>query len=728
LAVEHEMRIEELGLDPRIAKLLKEDGIETLYPPQEAAIGPTLEGRNVVLAMPTASGKSLVAYLAILRAVLKGGKALYIVPLKALASEKYDDLLKFEPLGIKVAVATGDYDAIDPKLSRFDIVIATSEKADSLLRHRVKWLDQLSVVVADEVHLINDPDRGPTLEVTLAKFKTFNPKAQIIALSATIRNSGELAEWLGAELIESDWRPVPLREGVYAEGEVFFTDNTKRDIQEGGNPIRSLVKGALETGGQVLVFVNTRKSAESLAADLGQLLKEVGGVSKELVEASKRLLGEQDEPTSLGNKLGKSLRNGCAFHHAGLTNTQRRTVETSFKKGTLKCIVATPTLAAGINLPARTVLIRDVKRYDSNIGNTFIPIFEIKQMCGRAGRPRFDSYGEAILVAKDEEEKEFLLETYLLGENERIYSKLGTEPAVRSHVLALVATRAATSLDALQDFFGKTFLAHQTDVTFLRETIEAVLEFLKKEGMVREGEPLGATIFGKAVSDLYIDPKSAVAIRDALPNYRPEKSFGVLHMICSVPDMPLLYLRQTDYEWIEEFEGERADELLIQPPSDLNRYEIFLAEVKTAKLLDDWISEVHENEIADFFKIGPGDIRNKMDMAEWLIHASVRLAELFNPDAVADVSELRTRIKYGIKAEILELVKLRGIGRVRARALHDRGLKSIEDLRTTSYDGLKQIPTIGEAIARLIKSQLGQVEPGMPVDVADKQRQLEEYR
>jgi helicase len=722
------MRVDELGLDPRIARLLKEDGIESLYPPQEAAIGPTLEGKNVVLAMPTASGKSLVAYLAILRAVLRGGKALYIVPLKALASEKYDDLRKFEPLGIKVAVATGDYDTIDPRLSRFDIVIATSEKADSLLRHRVKWLDQLSVVVADEIHLINDPERGPTLEVTLAKFKTFNPNAQIIALSATIRNSRELAEWLGAELIESDWRPVPLREGVYAEGEIFFTDNTKRDIHEAGNPIRSLVRVALERGGQVLVFVNTRKSAESLAVDLGQVLKEAGGVSRELTDESKRLLGEQDEPTSLGNKLSKSLRNGCAFHHAGLTNNQRRTVESNFKKGLLKCIVATPTLAAGINLPARTVLIRDVKRYDSNIGYTVIPIFEIKQMCGRAGRPRFDSYGEAILVAKDEEEKEFLLETYLLGENERIYSKLGTEPAIRSHVLALVATRAATSLDSLQDFFGRTFLAHQTDVAFLRETIESVLEFLKKEGMVKEGEPLGATLFGKAVSDLYIDPQSAVTIRDALPHYTPEKSFGVLHMICSVPDMPLLYLRQTDYEWIEGFEEERNGELLIQPPSDLNRYEIFLAEVKTAKLLHDWISEIHENDIANAFKIGPGDIRNKMDMAEWLIHASVRLAELFNPDAVADVSEIRTRIGYGIKADLLELVKLRGIGRVRARALHDRGLKSIEDLRTTSYDRLKQIPTIGEAIARLIKNQLGQVEPGMPVDVEDKQRQLEEYR
>src|SRR5512136_611215 len=156
------MRIDDLGLDPRIVRKLKEDGIERLYPPQEKAIGPTLDGKNVVLAIPTASGKSLIAYLAMLQAVLRGGKALYIVPLKALASEKFDDLSKFESLGIKVGESSGDFDEIDPKLHMYDIVVATSEKADSLLRHRVRWLEQLSVVVADEVHLINDPDRGPT--------------------------------------------------------------------------------------------------------------------------------------------------------------------------------------------------------------------------------------------------------------------------------------------------------------------------------------------------------------------------------------------------------------------------------------------------------------------------------------------------------------------------------------------------------------------------------------
>ena len=722
------MRTDELGLDPRIVRKLREDGIEELYLPQEQAIAPALEGKNLVLAIPTASGKSLVAYLAMLQAVLRGGKALYIVPLKALASEKFDDLSRFEDLGIRIAEATGDYDELDPKLGMYDIVVATSEKADSLIRHRAKWLTQLSVVVADEVHLLNDPERGPTLEVTLVKIKTFNPNAQVIALSATIKNAPELAEWLGATLIQSDWRPVPLKEGVYMDGRIFFTDNTSRDIKDHGDPIQSLVGESLETSGQVLVFVNTRRSAETTATALAPLVKELSGDNlAELAKLSKRLVGEQEEPTTLGSKLGKCLRYGSAFHHAGLTNPQRRLVEASFKKRLLKCIIATPTLAAGINLPARTVVVRDVRRYDSGTGYSTIPVLEIKQMCGRAGRPRFDKYGEAVLIAKDEEEKQLLLDNYLLGENENIYSKLGTEPAIRSHVLALIATKSAESREDLGRFFDKTFLALQTDVSYLSDTIDEVIEFLRKEKMLHEDEPMRATRFGKAVSDLYIDPKSAVVIRDALKNFQPGKTFGLLHTVCATPDMPPLYLRQSDYAWIEEFEAEVSDQLLVEPPSDLALYELFLSEVKTAKLLSDWISEVHENDIAKSFSVGPGDIRNKMDIAEWLIHASVRLAEQFNAQAVDEVAELRTRIRYGIKAELLELVKLRGIGRVRARALYDRNYRTIEDLRTTSYDRLKAIPTIGEAVAKSIKNQLGQMEQGMAPEPERGQKTITEF-
>ncbi len=723
------MKVEELGLDPRIVKKLREDGIEGLYPPQEQAIGPALDGKNLVLSIPTASGKSLVAYLPMLQAVLRGGKALYIVPLKALASEKFDDLSRFADLGIRIAEATGDYDELDPKLGMFDIVVATSEKADSLIRHRAKWLTQLSVVVADEVHLLNDPERGPTLEVTLVKIRTFNPNAQVIALSATIKNAKELAEWLGATLVQSDWRPVPLKEGVYLEGRVYFTDNSTREVSDHGDPVPSLVSESLGTGGQLLVFVNTRRSAESTANAVGPLVKKYSNENlEELAKLSKRLIGEQEEPTTLGAKLGKCLRYGAAFHHAGLTNPQRKLVESSFRKRLLKCIIATPTLAAGINLPARTVVVRDVRRYDAGMGYSTIPVLEIKQMCGRAGRPRFDRNGEAILVAKDEEEKQLLFDNYLLGENENIFSKLGTEPAIRSHVLALVATKSTESRDDLARFFDKTFLALQTDVTYLADTIDGVIEFLREEGMLHEDEPLRATRFGKAVSDLYIDPLSAVVIRDALKKYGSGKTFGLLHMICATPDMPPLYLRQSDYSWIDEFEDEVRDQVLVEPPADLANYELYQSYLKTAKMLNDWISEVHENDIAKSFSVGPGDIRNKMDIAEWLIHASVRLAELFNDQAVDEVAELRTRIRYGIRAELLDLVKLRGIGRVRARALFDRGYKTLEDLRTTSYDRLKQIPTIGEAVARSIKNQLGQKEPGMAPEPEGGQRTITEFR
>jgi helicase len=722
------MRLEDAGIDSRVAAKLVEDGIEELYPPQAEAVVPALEGRNLVLSIPTASGKSLVAYLAILKAVLRGGKALYIVPLKALASEKYEDLAKFEDLGIKVGESTGDYDAIDPKLSRYDVVVATSEKVDSLLRHRTKWLKQISVVVADEVHLINDPDRGPTLEVILVKFRTFNPEAQLIALSATVRNCSELAEWLDAELVVSEWRPVPLRTGVCYDGEVFFTDNSRRDIPDSDRPIHSIVSATIQAGGQCLVFVNTRRSTESLASELGRVVKGLRPRNTDaLSEASRILVDEQDEPSIVGAKLAKCVRSGCAFHHAGLSSSHRKLVESNFRRGSISAIVATPTLAAGINLPARTVIVRDVKRFDSDIGYTAVPVLEVRQMCGRAGRPRYDEFGEAILIAKSEEERMFLLDTYLLGESENLYSKLGTEPAIRSHILGLIATGDARSHEDLVDFFGRTFLAHQTEVHHLEGNIEKVTQFLRDQGMIEGEEELRTTSFGKRVSDVYIDPLSAVVIRDAIKGYREGREFGLIHAVCSSPDMTLMYLRRSDYEWVEEFLDEIRGSLLVEAPSDIGRYELFLSEIKTAKVVHDWISEVGESTMEKAYGIGPGDIRNKVELAEWLTHAASRLAGLVNKDAVDGIENIHRRIAYGVKAELLELVKLKGVGRVRARALFNRKIRTVEDLRHTSYDRLRQIPNVGEAVARSIKSQLGQSEPEVGEEPTKGQSSLHDF-
>jgi helicase len=708
------MRVADLGLDPRIVEILKEQGIEELYPPQADAIGPALLGENLVLAIPTASGKSLVAYLAILASVLRGGKALYIVPLRALAAEKYDDLKEFERLGIKVGMSVGDYDSIDPSLEKFDVIVATSERADSLLRHRTNWLQQLTVVVADEVHLINDADRGPTLEVTLAKLRQVNPKAQVLALSATIKNSNELAKWLEAEHVKSEWRPVPLKEGVYHDGLVHFVDKSVVEIKRGGDDISGLVADIMSSGGQALVFVSTRRSTEALAKALGSRIRtELDEKRREhLKKVAESLSAAQDEPTSMGARLARCIENGVAFHNAGLTNAQRNIVEKEFKKHRIACIVATPTMAMGVNTPARRVIIRDLNRFDVNFGLSPIPVLEIKQMCGRAGRPKYDKYGEAILFAKDIDEVDELIEEYFLSEPEAIESKLGSEPALRMHVLASIATGHVGTEEDLLAFFNRTFFAFAGDVHTIHGKIREVLDFLEKEDLINRRDGfLKATFFGKRTSDLYIDPLSAVKLRDALRKPRDDPMFN-LWTICTTPDMPKLYLRRGDYAWVEQ-KIEESD--LTFPVED---YDFFLAEVKTASLLDDWSQERTEEEVTKKFGIGPGDVRRMTDQAEWLLYAMAEIGRIFNKKKVRALTRLTIQVQYGVKEELLELISLRGIGRVRGRALYQRGFKTLRDLQKADPSDLSRIPTIGSNLALKIKEQVG-----APVDVREVEGQ-----
>jgi helicase len=180
------------------------------------------DGKNILVCTPTGSGKTLVAELAALHSVYNHiGKAIYIVPLKALANEKYKEFKQRYP-DIKVALSIGDTDSVDSYLATYDIIITTSEKLDSLIRHSIPWLRNIKVVIIDEIHLINDESRGPTLEILITLLKHLLKNIQIIGLSATIGNPKELAEWLDAVLVLDNWRPVKLKKGVYFEGKVEF--------------------------------------------------------------------------------------------------------------------------------------------------------------------------------------------------------------------------------------------------------------------------------------------------------------------------------------------------------------------------------------------------------------------------------------------------------------------------------------------------------------------------
>ncbi|HEC76892.1 MAG TPA: DEAD/DEAH box helicase [Thermoplasmatales archaeon] len=692
------MKIDCLPIDERIKEILKRQGIVELYPPQAEALPYALEGKNVVLSVPTAAGKSLVAYISVLQSALKGERSLYIVPLRALAREKYEDLLEFEEIGVKIGISTGDLDEKGGYLSKYDIVVCTSEKADSLLRHKAEWMNEVKIIVADEIHLINDGSRGPTLEVNLARFMLMKP-VQIIALSATIKNAYKIAEWLDAVLIESEWRPVPLKEGILLGKSIDFLNDGIKKLGKSG--IEGLIEDVLSQNGQALIFVNTRRSAQSTALKLAEITEKY--VERKAEEISHKIL--RDEGINIiSKKLALCVERGIAFHHAGLSSNQRREIEKAFKKGIIKCIVATPTLAAGVNTPARRVIIKNLWRYSDTEGYMIpIPVMEIKQMMGRAGRPGYDEEGEAILVARNKIEKERILKEYLLADVEPVYSKLASESALRMHILSLIATEFAVYWEEIIDFFKKTFYAHQLGIV-PEEKIWEIIDFLERNEFIEShGERWRPTLFGHKTAELYLDPLSALKMRTALEG-KTGNNFSYLHAVCSTPDMNCLFLNTKD-SWIEE--KIKEEKFLFEVPSPFDiEYEWFMAEVKTASLLEDWIEEKKEDYIITKYQVGPGDIHNKVERAEWLIYSMQELARIFNFGAVPILSKLKMRVKYGCKEELLNLVKLHGIGRVRARILYKNGFKSISTLRRASVETLAQLPGIGINIAKQIKEQV----------------------
>ncbi len=701
------MMIESLDLPDEVKSFYLDSGILELYPPQAEAVEKgLLEGKNLLAAIPTASGKTLLAELAMLKSIREGGKALYIVPLRALASEKFSRFREFSELGIRVGISTGDYDLNDEGLGINDIIVATSEKTDSLLRNGTAWMQEISVVVADEIHLIDSAERGPTLEITLAKLRKMNPSCQILALSATVGNADELAAWLDAELVVSEWRPTELLEGVLFNRTFYCKDKEKPVAQSTKDEAVNLALDTLREGGQCLVFESSRKNCMAFAKKAASTVKKTL-----LAEDNEALAGIADEvlensETDIATVLASCIRSGTAFHHAGLTTPLRELVEDGFRKGRIRLISSTPTLAAGLNLPARRVIIRSYRRYSSEEGMQPIPVLEYKQMAGRAGRPRLDPYGEAVLLARSYEEFVFLFENYIEAEAEDIWSKLGTENALRTHVLSTISNGFARTKEELMDFLEATFFAFQYSNFGLSTVVEECLGFLRQEGMLENTDTLLSTSFGKLVSRLYIDPLSAALIVKGLREAKTLTELTLLHLICSTPDMRLLYMRREDYQEVNDYVMTHAGEFVkIPSPFNIAEYEWFLGEVKTSLLLMEWIREKPENELCSNFGIGEGDIHAIADISEWIMHVTSQFARLLDLKGGKEASELEKRIHYGAGPELTELLDIRSIGRVRARKLYEAGFRSTADLAVAAPE--KVAALLGPKISERLFKQIG---------------------
>ena len=717
------------GLPDGAVDVLTDAGVESLYPPQAAAVeAGILDGESVVASVPTASGKTLVAELAMLSTVARGGRALYVVPLRALASEKRDEFERWSAVGLSVGVSTGSYESDGEWLGSNDVIVATSEKVDSLVRNDAPWIDDVDCVVADEIHLVDDPSRGPTLEVTLAKLRARNPGLQTVALSATVDNADEVADWLDADLVASDWRPIELRRGVHYGDAISFADGSSREVPVGdGRQTPALVADTLDGddgdgdgGGSALVFVNSRRNAEAAA---GRMADVVGSrlapdERAALADLADEVRSVSDSETS--DDLAEAVAGGAAFHHAGLAPEHRSLVEDAFRDRLLRCICATPTLAAGVNTPSRRVIVRDWRRYDGDAGGMCpLDALEVHQMMGRAGRPGLDPYGEAVLPAGSHEETDELFERYVWGEPEPVRSKLAAEPAMRTHLLATVASGFARSRADLDAFLDRTLYAAQTGADGdLALVVDDVLAYLERNGFLeRTGGELAATDLGHAVSRLYLDPMSAAEIVDgleAVAEGAEPSPLGLYQLVARTPDMYELYLRSGDRETYGELCYERETELLGPTPSEFEdvRFEEWLSALKTAAMLEDWADETDEDRLTERYEIGPGDVRSKVETASWLLGAAERLAgEVGLPSG--PVRRARLRVEHGVRAELLDLVDVRQVGRVRARRLFEAGLTDRADLREADKGVVLDALRGRRATAERVLENAGRRDPSM---------------
>ena len=716
------MNIKELNIPAKVKRLLLNRGLTELYPPQQDAIeAGVLDGKNLVLASPTASGKTLIAELCALKHILqRGGKVLYLTPLRALTWEKYEEFQEYTKLDkpdgrkIRVGVSTGDMDNSSPWLEAYDIVICTNEKCDSLLRHRSPWMNGISLIVADEIHLIGS-DRGPTLEVSIARLRQMSPDIQVLALSATIRNADEIADWLDAESVTTDWRPVVLKEGVAQGGAITFKDGEVRNLEPLYKDAHiNLALNAIKNGGQALLFMESRRRAVSTARTVASALD--GSFSKRQETMLQQVSAEvavRGEKTRLTDQLADAVSKGAAFHHAGLNREHRRLIESAFKEGKIRILSATPTLASGVNLPARTVILGSYKRFNPGYGMLPIKVMEYKQMSGRAGRPQYDDYGEALLIAKSPDEQDYLMEDFILANPERIDSRLAQESALRGHTLAAVASDYVHSDSGLLDFFGETFYGYNYPTAGIKLIVSNVLRYLNREDMIQyQGERVYATDFGRRVSELYIDPYTAVVMRDGLKRGALDVTdFTWLHLICHTPDMrPILRPRRNDMEIVENFFEERRDEFAVSlsQAEDYIDYEDFLGEVKTAMVLNAWIEETSENDLMERYNVQPGDRYSAISNAEWLLYSAHELANVLGmPESRRHLRRLRDRVKHGVSEKLLPLVRIRGIGRIRAQVLYKSGFTSLAKLKRANLRQLTALPLIGPRIAVSIKEQVG---------------------
>lgn len=490
---------------------------------------------------------------------------------------------------------------------------------------------------------------------------------------------------------------------------------TEQVLQQTKDNVVNLVLEAVDKRKQVLIFNNSKSSSELTAEKVANSIRDVDKENY-LQKLSKQILETLSIPTKQCIRLSKCVEKGVAFHHSGLTAKQRSLIEKAFKEGYIKVISSTPTLAAGLNLPAYKVIIKDYKRYSSR-GFNDIPILEFHQMAGRAGRPGIEDEGRAVLHVKSEDELERVVPKYIFGEPEEIISKLAVEPVLKMYTLSLISMNIINTKKEIEEFFSNTLYGQQfEDLEGLKYNIFRILNILIDYNFVnREDDYYMATSLGKKVSELYLNPDTAnyfIENQNKLEKlFSKEKLlksdlFSFVHFLTNTMEMKPLFriYKKEEENYLLKLE-DVGESLLVEFDPFESDYTEFASTLKTTDILVDWTYEAHEEYISTKYNVTPGELNYKLEVVDWLLYCLEEIALLRKNFYLRNkFNRLRQRFKMGVRDELLPLVSLKGIGRVRARKLYNADFKSILDLKLSSIDSISKI--VGDTMAVNIKRQV----------------------
>ncbi|XP_065858049.1 helicase and polymerase-containing protein TEBICHI isoform X2 [Euphorbia lathyris] len=737
----------------QVCSIYKRKGISKLYPWQVDClqVDGVLQRRNLVYCASTSAGKSFVAEILMLRRVISTGKiALLVLPYVSICAEKAEHLEGLlEPLGKHVRSYYGSQGGGTlPKDT--SVAVCTIEKANFLINRLLEEgrLSEIGVIVIDELHMVGDRSRGYLLELLLTKLRyaagegnsesnsgessgTSNKNdaahgLQIVGMSATMPNVAAVADWLQAALYQTDFRPVPLEEFIKVGNTIY---NKKMDIVRtilraadlgGKDPdhIVELCNEVVQEGHSVLIFCSSRKGCESTAKHVSKFLKKFSiniQNNSEFLDIASAIDALRKCPVGLDPTLEETLPCGVAYHHAGLTVEEREIIESCYRKGLLRVLTATSTLAAGVNLPARRVIFRQPR-----IGCDFIDGTRYKQMAGRAGRTGIDTKGESILICKPGELKRII---GLLNEScPPLQSCLSEDKNGMTHaILEVVAGGIVQTANDIHRYVRCTLLNSTKPFSDVVKSAQESLRWLCHKKFLEWSEdtklysttPLGRAAFGSSLC-----PEESLIVLDDLS--RAREGFVLasdLHLVYLAtpinielePDWELYYERFMELSPLDKSVGNRvgvsepflmrmahgapvrtwnrpADKMKKLQNQSGNAYNNMSSDDQSlrvckrfyvALILSRLVQETPVAEVCEAFKVARGMVQALQENSgRFASMVSLFCERLGWHDLEGLIAKFQNRVSFGVRAEIVELTTIPYVKGSRARALYKSGLRT----------------------------------------------------